>query len=222
MGQRTMDKPPTKAKPSAEAEEAPDELRARLLELAGIDSSDKLGARLFELAADYLAAFHREPTEENLQLWHLLFAISSMPDRRRELARHERRLASQAAPQTNPQHPNQFWREAWVRLISPLVADCGGNPDTVARELIAALPAWLRAKCPNYPTTAEELDQAVTRVLADENFEPELIKCCNQGPWNPLLVARAVVRGVGMKPKDAKSLFRKSQWEAVVREHGAT
>ena len=222
MGQRTMDKPPTKAKLSAEAEEAPDELRARLLDLAGIDSSDKLGARLFELAADYRAEFRRNPTAENLELAQLLFAISSMPDRRTELAQYERQLAGRAAPRTNPQHPDKFWRKVWVRLIPPLVADCGGNPDTVARELIAALPAWLRAKCPNYPTTAEELDQAVTRVLADENFEPELIKCCNQGPWNPLLVARAVVRGVGMKPKDAKSLFRKSQWEAVVREHGAT
>jgi len=206
MGQRTMNKPPTKAKPSAEAEEAPDELRARLL----------------ELAQDSFAAFYREPTEENLQLAQLLLAISSMPERRRELAQYERRLAGEAAPQTNPKHPDKFWRKVWVRLIPPLVAACKGNPDTVARELIAALPAWLRAKCPNYPTTAEELDQAVTRVLADENFEPELIKCWNQGPWNPLLVARAVLRGVGMKPKDAKSFFRKSQWKAVVREHGAT
>ena len=58
MGQRTMNKPPTKAKPSAEAEEAPDELRARLL----------------ELAQDSFAAFYREPTEENLQLAQLLLA----------------------------------------------------------------------------------------------------------------------------------------------------
>jgi hypothetical protein len=198
MDQRTMDKPPTKAKPSAEAEEAPDELRARL----------------FELAADYLAAFHREPTEENLQLWHLLFAISSMPDRRRELARCERRLAGQAAPQTNPQHPNQFWREAWVRLISPLVADCGGNPDTVARELIAALPAWLRAKCPNYPTTAEELDQAVTRVLAAKNFRRQVAEW-QTGEQDVLKLARAVLRGCGVKKDKAKSLLRSASDSAT-------
>lgn len=42
-----MNKPPTKAKPSAEADETPDELRARLLQLAD----------------NYVAAFYRNPTE---------------------------------------------------------------------------------------------------------------------------------------------------------------
>ena len=70
MGQRTMDKPPTKAKRSAEADHAPDDLRARLQ----------------QLAQDYFVAFYRDPTEENLQLAQLLAAISSSPDRRRTLA----------------------------------------------------------------------------------------------------------------------------------------
>ena len=209
-----MDKPPTKAKPSAEAEEAPDELRARLLELAGIDSSDQLRARLFELAADYRAEFRRNPTAENLELVQLLFAISSMPDRRTELARYERRLAGRAAPQTNPQHPNQFWREAWVRLISPLVADCGGNPDTVARELIAALPAWLRAKCPNYPTNEAELEKTVTRVLAAKNFRRQVAEW-QTGEQDVLKLARAVLRGCGVKKDKAKSLLRSASDSAT-------
>jgi len=191
MGQRTMDKPPTKAKPSAEAEEAPDELRARLL----------------ELAQDSFAAFYREPTEENLQLAQLLLAISSMPERRRELAQYERRLAGEAAPQTNPKHPDKFWRKVWVRLIPPLVADCGGDPDTVARELVSLMPAPLRAKCPKYPTNEAGLERAVAAVLEAKNFRRQVAEW-QTGELDALKLARAVLRGCGMTKNDAKSLLR--------------
>ena len=202
-----MDKPPTKAKPSAEAEETPDELRARLLELAGIDSSDKLLARLFELAADYRAEFRRNPTAENLELAQLLFAISSMPDRRRELAQYERQLAGRAAPRTNPQHPDKFWRKVWVRLIPPLVADCDGDPEAVARDLIAHLPLTLRAKCPDYPTNETELERAVAAVLEAKNFRRQVAEWVT-GEQDVLKLARAVLRGCGMTKDDAKSLLR--------------
>jgi hypothetical protein len=109
----------------------------------------------------------------------------------------------------------------WVRLIPDLVA-AEENDSEVARLLVAVLPAWLRAKCPDYPTNEAELKAAVAAVVKEENFEPELTKCRNQGPWNPLMVARAVLRGLGMSKDGAKSLLRKSQWEAWVREHGTT
>jgi hypothetical protein len=191
MGQQSMDKPPTKTKPSAEAEEAPDELRARLL----------------ELAQDSFAAFYREPTEENLQLAQLLLAISSMPERRRELAQYERRLAGEAAPQTNPKHPDKFWRKVWVRLIPPLVADCGGDPDTVARELVSLMPAPLRAKCPKYPTNEAGLERAVAAVLEAKNFRRQVAEW-QTGELDALKLARAVLRGCGMTKNDAKSLLR--------------
>jgi hypothetical protein len=191
MGQQSMDKPPTKTKPSAEAEEAPDELRARLL----------------ELAQDSFAAFYREPTEENLQLAQLLLAISSMPERRRELAQYERRLAGEAAPQTNPKHPDKFWRKVWVRLIPPLVADCGGDPDTVARELVSLMPAPLRAKCPEYPTNEAGLERAVAAVLEAKNFRRQVAEW-QTGELDALKLARAVLRGCGMTKNDAKSLLR--------------
>ena len=186
-----MDKPPTKTKLSAEAEEAPDELRARLL----------------ELAQDSFAAFYREPTEENLQLAQLLLAISSMPERRRELAQYERRLAGEAAPQTNPKHPDKFWRKVWVRLIPPLVADCGGDPDTVARELVSLMPAPLRAKCPEYPTNEAGLERAVAAVLEAKNFRRQVAEW-QTGELDALKLARAVLRGCGMTKDDAKSLLR--------------
>jgi hypothetical protein len=194
-----MDKPPTKAKPSAEAEEAPEELDAE---------AQHRSARLLQLAADYLGAFRRDPTEENLQTAQLLLAISSMPDRRRELAQYERQLAGRAAPRTNPQHPDKFWRKVWVRLIPPLVADCGGDPDTVARELIVLLPAPLRAKCPNYPTNPDQLEEAVAAVVTVRNFKPELAMWRACRDLDSLKVGRAVLRGCGMTKDDAKSLLR--------------
>jgi len=204
-----MDKAPTEAKPSAEEQETPDDRRARLL----------------QLAADYLSAFRREPNEESLEMWQLLLAISSSPDRRRKLDQYERQLAGKAA-RTDPKHPDKFWRTVWVRLIPDLVA-AGDDDSAVARLLIRVLPAWLRAKCPDYPTNEAELERAVAAVVKDDSFTAELTKCRNQGPWNPLLAARAVLRGCGMSKDDAKSLLRNSQWEEWVRtfldaEHGAT
>jgi hypothetical protein len=209
MSQQSMDKPPAKTKPSAKQGETPDDRRARLL----------------QLAADYLSAFRREPNEESLEMWQLLLAMSSSPDRRRKLAQYERQLASKAA-RTDPKHPDKFWRKAWVCLIPDLVA-AGDDDSAVARLLIGVLPAWLQAKCPDYPTNEAELERAVAAVVKDDSFTAELTKGRNQGPWNPLLAARAVLRGCGMSKDDAKSLLRHSQWEEWVgtfldAEHGAT
>jgi len=41
--------------------------------------------------------------------------------------------------------------------------------------------------------TPEKLEAAVAAVIAEENFVPELCECRGEGPWNPLLVARAVL-----------------------------
>ena len=124
-----------------------------------------------------------------------------------ELALYERRLAGREAPQTNPQHPDKFWRKAWVRLIPPLVADCEGDPDTVARELIAFLPATLRAQCPDYPTNETELERAVAAVLEAKNFRRQVAEWVT-GEQDVLKLARAVLRGCGMTKDDAKSLLR--------------
>ena len=196
------EKPPTKNESSAQAEHAPDELDARLR----------------QLAEDSWAAYFRDRTEEALDRAYLLSAISCSPDRRRKLAQYERRLAGEEA-RTNPQHPDKYWRKAWLFLIPDLVAS-EENDLEVARLLIGVLPAWLQAKCPTYPTNEAELEAAVAAVIAEENFVPELRKCRGEGPWNPLLVARAVLRGLGMTKDDAKDLLRKKQWEAWLREHG--
>jgi len=199
-----MDKPPARKKRSARVEEAPDELDARLV----------------QLAQDAWAAYFRDRTEENLRRAQLLFAIGFFPERRRELAQHERELAGKEA-RTNPKHPDKFWRKVWVTLVRQLADQHKGEPAAVARDLIVLMPATLSAKVPRYPTNEAELEAAVEAVVAERNFVPELVKCRSQGPWNPLLVARAVFRGLGMTADEAKNLARKTQWEAWLREQDA-
>jgi hypothetical protein len=188
-----MDKPPTKAKPSAEPEDAPEELDA--------EAQDR-SARLLQLAGDYLAAFYRDPTEENLQTAQLLIGISGSPDLRRKLANEERQLANKEA---GTHHT--FWNKVWVRLVPPLVAYCKGDPDATARDLIAHVPAPLRVRCPDYPTTPGETEAAVAAVVAARNFKPELAMWRACGDVDALKVARAVLRGLGMPKDQAKSLF---------------
>jgi hypothetical protein len=197
MGQQSMDKPPTKAKPSAEEEQAPDELDARLR----------------QLAEDSWAAFFRDRTEENLQRAQVLAALCS-PDLRSKLAQHERQLAGQAA-RTNPPHPRKFWRKAWVRLVQPLVANCEGDSEEVARILIATLPAELQAKCRDYPKNQTEFEAAVAKVLARKDFEGELKIGRKCGDLDPLKVVRALLRGLGMTKDQAKSLFGGSRYDTM-------
>ncbi len=183
-----MDKPPTKKKPSAQDTDAQD--RAERIE---------------QLASDYLLAFYRERTEENLETWHLLSAIFSSPERRRALAQQERQLAGQAA-RTNPPHPRKFWRKAWVRLVRPLVADCDGDPEEVARTLIQCLPAELQAKCPGYPADPDVFEAAAAAVALRISDELGLWRAC--GDVDPVAVGRAVLRGLGLTKDQARSALR--------------
>ena len=88
-----------------------------------------------------------------------------------------------------------------------MVADCGGDPDTVARELVSLMPAPLRAKCPEYPTNEAGLERAVAAVLEAKNFRRQVAEW-QTGELDALKLARAVLRGCGMTKDDAKSLLR--------------
>jgi len=76
MGQQSMDKPPTKAKPSAEAEEAPDELDARLR----------------QLAQDSFAAFYRERASQPSQVDNSRRRLHGQPVQKRKENRRPRGL----------------------------------------------------------------------------------------------------------------------------------
>lgn len=111
------EQPPTKPKSSAEAEHTPEELEARLR----------------QLAENSRAAYFRDRTEEKLQRANLLWAIGYLPKRRRKLALYERQLAGKEAG-TNPPHPDKFGRKAWLFLIPDLAAS-EENDSEVARLL---------------------------------------------------------------------------------------
>jgi hypothetical protein len=193
------EKPPTKPEPSAEAEHAPDELRARLR----------------QLAADYRAAFRRNPTEENLQTGDQLRAIGESEELRRKL--HSART-SWLHGKVGASHG--WYRWAWVQRIRTTLEVHHGDPEAVAQDLIRWVPLPVRAKCPDYPTNEAELKAVVAAVINEENFVPELHKWRGEGPWNPLFVTRAVLRGLGMTNGAAKDLLRPDKWEAWLREHG--
>ncbi|MGB3051144.1 MAG: hypothetical protein WBB42_09105 [Polyangiales bacterium] len=206
MGQQPMDKPPTKHESSAEAEHAPEELRARLR----------------QLAADYRAAFHRKPTEENLQTGDLLRAIGESEELRRKL--HQTRT-SWLHEKVGASHG--WYRWVWVQGIRTTLEVHHGNPEAVVQDLIRWVPLAMRAKVrcaedgPGYPTNEAELEEAVARVLEQRDFRPELAlwKACDD--FDSLKVARAVLRGLGMTKDAVKDLLRRDQWEAWLREHGA-
>ncbi len=121
-----MDKPPTKTKPSAEAEEAPDELDA--------DAQERI-ERLRQLADDYAAAFHRKPNPEDLRMARKLREMSRedlllpetklIPDgdgfRVREIPDRFIRVSGKAINEAlKTPHRNTWERQTWVNLI-PIV-----------------------------------------------------------------------------------------------------
>ncbi|HET6417854.1 MAG TPA: hypothetical protein VFG22_16270 [Polyangiales bacterium] len=57
-------------------------------------------------------------------------------------------------------------------------------------------------------------------MVRDKEFGPEFNTFRGEGPWNPLLVARAVLRGLGMSGDDAKAALRPDQWEAWAYQRG--
>jgi hypothetical protein len=194
MGQR-MKQPPAERKPSAEAEETP----------------DALNARVRELAQDAWTAYLRDPTEKSLQRAELLSAIGYTPDRRRKLAQHERRLAGEEAG-TDPQPPDLFWRKVWLKFVRPLVRNANGDHGAVARDLIVLVPATLRVKCPDYPTSEAEFKHAVAKVLAARYFQPELNMYWAGGQLDERKLARAVLRALGMSKDESKNVLRPGQW----------
>jgi len=192
------EKPPTKSEFSAKADDVPDELEARLR----------------QLAEDYTAAFHRNPTEEGWRTARLLYAIGESPRLRHAL--HVKPLSLIAKPEAL----KPAWKRwVWVNAIRASVAGHKGDPEAVAQSLIVWMPGSLRAKYPDYPTNEADLEKEVSKVLAARNFKRQVAEW-HTGEQDVLKLARAVLRGLGMSKDDAKDLLRRDQWEAWLREHG--
>jgi hypothetical protein len=171
-----MDKPPTKTKPGAEDPEA-QQLEARLRKLAEEHA---------KLADDYAARFHRRPNPEDLRI--------------------ARALRARSRPQwinDALKNPHGWELRTWVSLIPVAIKVRDGDAVAVARDLIAIMPASLRARCPDYPgcpdgkedwDAFESAAAAVASKIQDEvNIGP---KC---GDLDAIKIGRLALEAMGDK-----------------------
>ncbi len=204
-----MDKPPTKAKPSAEREHAPEELDA--------EAQERI-ERLRQLADDYAAAFHRKPNPEDLRMARklremsrpdvLLPATELIPDGDgflvREIPDGFIRVSGKAINEAlKTPHRNTWERQTWVNLIPIVIESRDGDSLAVARDLIAIMPASLRAKCPDYPGCPDgkedwdAFEAAAATVAARIHDQVQIGK--HGGPLDLIKVGRAVLTALGAK-----------------------
>jgi hypothetical protein len=202
-----MDKPPTKAKPSAKQDDAPDEPDA--------DAQERM-ARLRQLADDYAAAFHRKPNPEDYKMARklremsrpdaLLPATELIPEgdgfRVREIPDRFIRVSGKAI-NAALKNPLRWERETWVNLIPVAIKSRDGDSVAVARDLIAIMPASLRAQCPGYPGCPDgkedwEAFEAAAVAVATRIYDQVQIGK-HGGPLDLIKVGRAVLTALGAK-----------------------
>jgi len=133
MGQRTMDKPPTKTKPSVFDDEA-----------------KELDKRLSQLVSDYLALYYRYPNSVAvLEKMQVLAALRVHPWRKKladEVNKIERAYFGEG------QH---LFLQMWIDRIPEILERGDWDVDFAARNLITTLHASLQVRCPNYPALAD-------------------------------------------------------------------
>jgi hypothetical protein len=207
MSQQSMDKPPAKTKPSAEADNAPSEPDAEAQERS---------ARLRQLADDYAEAFHRKPNPEDYKMARklremsrpdaLLPATELIPEgdgfRVREIPDRFIRVSGKAI-NAALKNPLRWERETWVNLIPVAIKSRDGDSVAVARDLIAIMPASLRAQCPGYPGCPDgkedwEAFEAAAVAVATRIYDQVQIGK-HGGPLDLIKVGRAVLTALGAK-----------------------
>jgi hypothetical protein len=216
MGHQLMDKPPTKAKPTAEPDDAPEELDAEAQERS---------ARLRQLADDYAAAFHRKPNPEDYKMARklremsrpdaLLPATELVPEgdgfRVREIPDQFIRVSGKAI-NAALKNPHRWERETWIGLIPDAIKQEDGDPVAVARDLIAIMPASLRAQCPGYPGCPdgkEDWDAFEAAAAAGAaRISDQVTQGNNEGPLDLIKVGRAVLMALGATGRDGSNRAR--------------
>ena len=162
-------KPPTKAQPSAEAEEAPDELDADAKPSAFDNEAKALDQRLRQLISDYAALFLRYPNVEGrpsvevLEKMQVLAALRVHPWREK-LAKQASKF--ERAAFGGEQH---VFLEMWIDGVPEILERGDWDVDFAARNLITTLPASLRVRCPRYPATEDrDAFAAATAAVANK------------------------------------------------------
>ncbi len=201
---------PTKTKPSAKQDDTPEEPDA--------DAQERM-ARLRQLADDYTAAFHRKPNPEDYKMARklremsrpdaLLPATELIPEgdgfRSHEIPDRFIRVSGKAI-NTALKNPLRWERETWIGLIPDAIKQEDGDSLAVARDLIAIMPASLRAKCARYPGCPdgkEDWDAFEARakeVAAKIHDQVQIGKHC--GPFDMIKIGRAVLGVLEAKRPD--------------------
>jgi hypothetical protein len=195
-------KPPTKTKPSAEAEEAPDELDAE---------ANELDQRLRELTGDYAALFLRypnvegRPSVEAYERMRVLAAIRVHPWRKKLAAQAltlERESLKAAGVELRQKE--DWWERSWIESIPGTVKRREWDVQAVARDLITTLPASLRLKCPGYPALEDRdaFSAAAVAVASKIRNEVKDSKRCKDP--DAIKIGRLALEAMG--DKNARNL----------------
>jgi len=211
-----MTKPPTSPKPSAEQDDAPDELDAEATASAYAEQASELNQRLKELISDYSRLFLRHPQSvEASERLRVLGAIQIHPWRKKlaaQVAALER--DSLRASGVELGKAANWWEQSWLESIPAIVRRCENDVVAVARDLIASLPASLRVQCPGYPPLPEDpemegwpaLDAAAVAVASTIRREVEDW----EGADDPdaIKIGRRALQAMGCKGARNLRLFR--------------
>jgi len=218
-----MDKPPTKAKPSAEPEDAPDEPDADAKPSAFDAAAKALDQRLRQLISDYAALFLRYPNVEGrpsvevLEKMQVLAAIRVHPWRRKLAAQAltlERESLKAAGVELRQKE--DWWERSWIESIPGTVKRREWDVQAVARDLITTLPASLRLKCPGYPdliadsvqAAADNLNAAAAAVASKIRNEVKDSKRCKDP--HAITIGRLALEAMGDTGARNLRLFRPS------------
>jgi hypothetical protein len=203
MGQRTMDKPPTKAKPSAEPEDAPEQLDADVRR--DVLRAAETCRERFEASPSHHAYQLREILEALGRYPHLIDAVhrfmgsNDCPPKLPGVARvmaiggvPVRRWVETKDPKTGKLVPvvdkdgapvsqkirkgRQWEGPSMVRKTRWAIAAYDADPLDVAASVIRDLPPPLKADCRKYgETNPERVGLAIKRLLGDGNLRSALI-----------------------------------------------
>jgi hypothetical protein len=193
-----MDKPPTKAKPSAFDAEA-----------------KALDQRLRELISDYAALFLRYPNVEGrpsvevLEKMQVLAALRVHPWREK-LAALANELQREAFGEG--QHGfHQMWIDGIAfhveRRCAAAEREAIARDDAIVRDVIATMPADLRTRCPRYPSLHDPDQISAAAVTVGLKIKTELSLGIHGGDLDAIAIGRLALQAMGDKNARHLRLF---------------
>jgi hypothetical protein len=190
-----MDKPPTKAKPSAFDAEA-----------------KALDQRLRQLISDYAALFLRypnvegRPSVEAYEKMQVLAALRVHPWRKK-LAARANELQREAFGEG--QHWfHQMWIDGIVFHVErrcaaaereAIARDDAIVREAIARDVIATMPADLRTRCPRYPSLHDPDQISAAAVTVGLKIKTELSLGIHGGDLDAIAIGRLALEAMGDK-----------------------